>query len=151
MAEHSTTLFSHCNDCLRTIVFLLQIVAYNKVDVPDSGDYWELVRDYLTEEEGLTADQVFPISAATGRGVRELVRGVRQMLVELGPAEITLETEALNLTKVPKRINKEVRRGEGRGSGCTGRGIYVSAGVQMTQLHYRSPDRKVVCETDEWV
>jgi hypothetical protein len=23
------------------------VIAYNKIDVPDSGDYWEFVREYL--------------------------------------------------------------------------------------------------------
>lgn len=46
-----------------------QIVAYNKTDVPDSGDYWEFVKEYLIEEEGLDPSRVIPISAATGRGV----------------------------------------------------------------------------------
>lgn len=27
----------------------VQLVAYNKVDLPDSGDYWEFVKDYLVE------------------------------------------------------------------------------------------------------
>lgn len=26
---------------------LSQVIAYNKVDVPDSGDYWEFVKEYL--------------------------------------------------------------------------------------------------------
>jgi hypothetical protein len=26
---------------------LLQVIAYNKIDVPDSGDYWEFVQEYL--------------------------------------------------------------------------------------------------------
>jgi hypothetical protein len=23
------------------------VIAYNKIDLPDSGDYWEFVREYL--------------------------------------------------------------------------------------------------------
>ena len=64
-----------------------QIVAYNKVDLPDSGDYWELVRDCLTDEMGVPAARIFPVSAATGRGVSELVRGVRALLDEMDVAE----------------------------------------------------------------
>jgi GTP-binding protein len=64
-----------------------QVVAYNKVDLPDSGDYWELVRDCLTDELGVPAERVFPVSAATGRGVAELVRGVRALLDEMDAAE----------------------------------------------------------------
>jgi hypothetical protein len=28
-------------------VSLFQVIAYNKVDLPDSGDYWEFVKEYL--------------------------------------------------------------------------------------------------------
>lgn len=52
-----------------------QVVAYNKTDLPDSGDYWEFVREYLVEEEGLDPDRVIPISAATGRGVKGALLG----------------------------------------------------------------------------
>jgi GTPase len=64
-----------------------QVVAYNKVDLPDSGDYWELVRDCLTDELGVPGERVFPVSAATGRGVAELVRGVRALLDEMDAQE----------------------------------------------------------------
>jgi GTP-binding protein len=84
------------------------VVAYNKIDVPDSGDYWEFIQEYLTQEEGLPPSHVFAISAATGRGVTELVRGVRGLLEELGPAEVALETDALNRTKLPKRFESDV-------------------------------------------
>ncbi|KAG2448709.1 hypothetical protein HYH02_006065 [Chlamydomonas schloesseri] len=80
-----------------------QIVAYNKVDIPDSGDFWEMVREQLTAELGVPADKIFPISAATGQGVIELVRAVRGVLDELGPQQLTYETNALNQTAVQRR------------------------------------------------
>ena len=40
-----------------------QIVAYNKMDVPDSSDYWEDVREQLAAE-GVPADAVFAIRQA---------------------------------------------------------------------------------------
>lgn len=86
-----------------------QVIAYNKVDLPDSGDYWEFVREYLVDEEGIDPQRLFPISAITGRGVREVVAAVRGVLDELGPAEVAPETNALNLTKVPRRFAPEVR------------------------------------------
>jgi hypothetical protein len=63
------------------------------------------------DEEGLPEDALFPISAATGRGVREVVHAVRRVLAELGPvsAEAAAEVEALNLTEVPRRFAPEVR------------------------------------------
>ena len=27
-----------------------QLVAYNKMDVPDSSDYWDIVQDFLLQE-----------------------------------------------------------------------------------------------------
>ncbi|KAF8065613.1 OBGC1 [Scenedesmus sp. PABB004] len=86
-----------------------QVVAYNKVDLPDSGDYWEFVREYLVDEEGVPPERLFPISALTGRGVREVVAGVRGVLDELGPARVAPETNALNLTSVPRRFAPEAR------------------------------------------
>ncbi len=62
------------------------MIAYNKVDVPDSGDYWEDVRDYLVEQ-GVPADNIFAISAASGRGVTDLVRRVRALLDTMGSNE----------------------------------------------------------------
>lgn len=38
----------------------VQIVAYNKMDVPDSSDYWEDVREQLAGQ-GVAPDSVFAI------------------------------------------------------------------------------------------
>eukprot|EP00877_Chromochloris_zofingiensis_P006026 jgi/Chrzof1/1677/Cz10g16250.t1 len=81
-----------------------QVVAYNKTDLPDSGDYWEFVQEYLVEEEGVDPAHIFPISAVTGRGVTDLVRAVRKVVDELGPAAIAMETDALNRTELPRRL-----------------------------------------------
>jgi GTP-binding protein len=62
------------------------VVAYNKVDLPDSGDYAEEVAQQLAAE-GVPAERVFAISAATGRGVPPLVRAVRLLLDAL-PEEV---------------------------------------------------------------
>lgn len=50
------------------------VVAYNKVDVPDSGDYAADVREELRERWGLPEDRFVALSAATGEGVVGLVR-----------------------------------------------------------------------------
>eukprot|EP00887_Chlorella_sp_A99_P002031 scaffold18.g2031.t1 len=63
----------------------LSVVAYNKVDVPDSYDYWEDVREQLLGA-GVPPSDVLAVSAATGCGVTALVRRVRQVLDVL-PAE----------------------------------------------------------------
>lgn len=56
------------------------MVAYNKMDVPDSSDYWEDIRDALAAQ-GVPRDACFAIrckpgaepacAAAEGRGARE--------------------------------------------------------------------------------
>ncbi|KAJ9520855.1 hypothetical protein QJQ45_014051 [Haematococcus lacustris] len=81
---------------------VLQLVAYNKMDVPESSEFWEDVREGLLAR-GLDPGRLFAVSAATGSGVTELVRGVHQLLDALGPAEVVLETEALNRTAVPRQ------------------------------------------------
>ncbi len=61
------------------------MVAYNKVDVPDSGDYYEDIRDALLGQ-GVAAADVLAVSAATGQGVTPLVRRLHALLDEL-PAQ----------------------------------------------------------------
>ena len=46
-----------------------QLVAYNKVDLPDSGDFYDLVCEHF---EGLGLPKPVAVSAATGQGVVEL-------------------------------------------------------------------------------
>lgn len=67
------------------------------------------LRSVSQDEEGVPEDRLFPISAVTGRGVREAVTAVRAVLDELGPAEVAPETDALNITEVPRRFAPEVR------------------------------------------
>ncbi len=52
------------------------------MDVPDSSDYWEDIQEHLIAN-GVPSDNVLPISAATGEGVVELVRRLRNVLDEL--------------------------------------------------------------------
>lgn len=56
-----------------------QVVAYNKIDLPDSGDYIDEVREFLLGE-GVPPEDIFAVSAATGKGVRDLVRRARIVL-----------------------------------------------------------------------
>ena len=64
----------------------LQIVAYNKMDVPDSSDYWPDIQQSL-EAAGVAPHLMCPISAVTGQGVLDLIRMVHTALVEL-PSEV---------------------------------------------------------------
>ena len=84
-----------------------QVVAYNKIDVPDSGDYFDFVREELLSE-GVPVENIFAISAATGQGVLDLVRKVRQVVDDLGPPEQIYETNAVNQTKMPGRQNERM-------------------------------------------
>ncbi|KAF5834077.1 hypothetical protein DUNSADRAFT_9391 [Dunaliella salina] len=79
-----------------------QVIAYNKIDLPDSGEFWEDVREELVAK-GVDPNSIFPMSAATGQGISELVRAVRGLLDAMGPAKVEAETDALNLTRVPPR------------------------------------------------
>eukprot|EP00983_Pelagomonas_calceolata_P097382 1158241-Pelagomonas_calceolata.AAC.4 len=44
------------------------VIAYNKIDLPDSGEFWEDVREELVAK-GADPAGIFPMSAATGQGV----------------------------------------------------------------------------------
>lgn len=66
-----------------------QIVALNKMDLPDAQARWARVHESLTQR-GLG---VFAISAATGQGVRELLRAVAAKLAELPTESPSVEEE----------------------------------------------------------
>ena len=66
---------------------MLQVIAYNKIDLPDSGDYIDEVREFLLGN-GLAEEDVHAISAVTGQGVLGIVRRARQVLDQM-PAEVS--------------------------------------------------------------
>lgn len=66
----------------KTAMLWFQVVAYNKVDLPDSSDYYEDVRDQLLSK-GVAAADIFSISAATGNGILNLVRHLHSVLDKL--------------------------------------------------------------------
>lgn len=86
-----------------------QVLAYNKVDLPDSADYFSDVVAHLTgtagpDAPGLDPADIVAVSAATGAGAVDLVRRVRARLAELkvpdGPVRAT---DAVNATVPPKK------------------------------------------------
>lgn len=90
-----------------------QVVAYNKMDVPDSSDYWDDIHEALLSL-GVLSDNIIPISAATGRGVTELVRRARQVLASL-PActEVTSDPSLEDARTVQVRNSRtDARIGE---------------------------------------
>ncbi len=62
-----------------------QIIAFNKMDMPDAQSLWPLVRDEL-EERGY---EILAISGIARQGTRELLYRVSQILAELPPLEVT--------------------------------------------------------------
>lgn len=84
-----------------------QVVAYNKMDVTESSDYWEEVAQQL-QSEGLQPDNMLAISAVSGQGVVELVRRLHSMLDSLPEVdEQELSTNALNLSEPPKILSEK--------------------------------------------
>jgi GTPase len=81
-----------------------QVVAYNKVDLPDSADYFADVAAHLTGD-GLDPADIIAVSAATGTGAVDLVRRVRAKLAALpvtpGPVRAT---DAVNAVAPPKKV-----------------------------------------------
>lgn len=63
-----------------TLVERPQVIAFNKMDLPEAQARWLEVGRFLSEK-----GEVFPISAATGQGVRQLMRHVGQLLQTLPP------------------------------------------------------------------
>ena len=113
---------------------LPQVVAYNKVDLPDSADYFEDVRAQLAEEaHGVHPDDVIAVSAATGTGVPELVRRVRALLDELAE-EAWAEWEEEERSR-RKRERAEALAGGGGGDGG---GVVGLGGVSGFRLGDKS-------------
>ena len=52
------------------------------------------------DKPGIPEENIFPISAATGKGLEPLVRAVRRVLNELGEHKIKYSTDALNIQEV---------------------------------------------------
>lgn len=67
-----------------------QVVAYNKMDVPDSSDYWDEIRQGLLDR-GVDSEDIFSISAVAQVGVNKIVRRVRTVLDSLPDEEEVVE------------------------------------------------------------
>lgn len=71
-----------------------QVIAANKIDC-FYGEDRELVLKHLREEFEPMGIQVYPISAVTGEGVRELLYHVKEMLDKIPESQIVFEKEYL--------------------------------------------------------
>ncbi|CAL5222712.1 g5115 [Coccomyxa viridis] len=81
-----------------------EVIAYNKIDLPDSGDYIDEVRKFLLGN-GLAEEDVHAISAVTGQGVLGVVRRARQVLDQLPQEAPRQTTDALNMMELPRRVS----------------------------------------------
>ncbi|OQY85378.1 MAG: GTPase ObgE [Chloroflexi bacterium UTCFX4] len=68
-----------------------QIVGWNKMDLPDAQKYFQKLKTQLAKR----AIQALPLSAATGQGVRELLRGAIALLDALPPEAASAETDTM--------------------------------------------------------
>ncbi len=86
-----------------------QIVAFNKMDLPEVRERWPAVREAL-EREGW---EVRAISALTGEGCRELLYRAAQIVAETPAAPVVVpEVPVIRPTKDPRAFTIE-REGDG--------------------------------------
>ena len=123
-----------------------QVVAYNKVDVPDSSDMWQYMKEALLAE-GVAEEDMLPVSAVTGQGVLDLMRRTHNVLDQLGPRVHDYETDAKNQKDFDRRsqkrmddftIEQEQSRAESSG-GCACflvQGEAIDRFAQMTNWDY---------------
>jgi len=83
---------------------LEQVIALNKIDLPEGRENVAPMRSAL-DAEGLA---VFPISAATGEGVPELVNHLRERLA-LSPEDEEVETPAEMVIEIARLPQRELR------------------------------------------
>jgi len=104
-----------------------QIVALNKMDLPDAQARWARVHKAMTKKK----IPAFAISAATGEGVKELLRAAAQKLAEM-PPEVKAIVEELPVIR-PKEDEEafEVKR---EGHAFRVRGVKVQRVTAMTNF-----------------
>lgn len=105
-----------------------QVVAFNKMDLPQARDHWPSVQEAIQSQDL----PIYPISAATGEGVRVLMRQVGQMVRHLPqPRPIAAEVPVFRLEDTPTFT---VER-EGDGWRVRGQQVEQLAARTMWQYH----------------
>lgn len=79
---------------------VMQVVVYNKMDLPDSADYWEDIRNALVDTRGVLPEACMAISAVTGQGTQQLVRKLHALLDAL-PPQVHLLTRSITACNEP--------------------------------------------------
>ncbi|MDA8227843.1 MAG: GTPase ObgE, partial [Desulfitobacterium hafniense] len=70
------------------------LIVANKMDIPEALDNLELLKQELGKDY-----EIFPVSAATGEGLKELIYRVNQLLPEIEPPEIYVKPEEHRVTE----------------------------------------------------
>jgi GTP-binding protein len=103
-----------------------QIVAFNKMDLPDAQELWPLVRDELTGR----GHEVLAISGLSRQGTRELLYRVLQALNELPPTDTALTVETAILRP---DLEDDFFTIEKEGRGWRIRGAHIERMARMTR------------------
>jgi GTP-binding protein len=129
--EHELTEYGDSHSDELDLVSRLRIAVLNKIDVPDARELVDLVGASL-EKRGL---EVFPVSAATGEGLRELgfalARAVEEHRASLPPME------PARVTVTPKAVDDSgftVERDPAEPDGFIVRGVRVERWVRQTDF-----------------
>ena len=113
------------------LVDRLRVAVLNKIDVPDARELVDLVREPL-EARGL---EVFPVSAATGEGLRELGFALARAVEEHRTA--LPEPEPVRITLTPRAVDDSgftVERDPDDESAFTVRGVKPERWVRQTDF-----------------
>lgn len=108
-----------------------QIIGFNKMDLPDAQKNFKKLKTKLTKRVA----HVVPISAATGEGVRELLRGALAILDALPPQEKIAPVETMPVFRPGPDEDAFTIEREGQVDGVQifrVRGIKVERVAQMT-------------------
>jgi len=85
------------------------LVVANKMDIPEAEDNLQRLREALGDEY-----QIFPVSAATGEGLKELIYAIAQLLPEVPIPEIFVRQEEQHkVTQAESADRFELAREEG--------------------------------------
>ena len=103
-----------------------QIVAINKMDLPDAQTLWPLLREELTRR----GHEVMPISGLARQGTRELLYRAAQLLSELPPPDTTPPVAVPVLRPDLEEDHFTIKR---EGEGWRVRGARIERTARMTR------------------
>ncbi len=108
------------------IAALPQLVALNKIDLPDSEVFLPVCQQYFGERQ----IPAYPISAVTSAGLTQLVRGLAEKLEELGPRQTDQrEPQTHQMPQAEKRPLRIFRAADG---------VFLVRGTEVERLVQRT-------------